>query len=117
MNIDKIKEEYFKKLEELNNASTENEEITEFGYRYFDANCSEIYKIVDFANIYTWIEKVLKEQESQIKQSILKAIMKAKPKREPTLNPYEQKIGIVGIEYGYDQAVEEFESVIKEVLK
>ena len=63
---------------------------------------------------------------SQIKQSILKAIMKRKPK-ESHIN-YHIEDGIeyrdqndipvsISWEKGYNRALEEFESVIKEVLK
>lgn len=62
---------------------------------------------------------------SQIKQSILKAIMEGKPKsKHPTITTEYPNLGELKIdlhcfdkEIGYNKALEEFESVIKEVLK
>ena len=70
--------------------------------------------------------KHARETVSQIKQSILKAIMEEKPK-ESHIN-YHIEDGIeyrdqndipvsISWEKGYNRALEEFESVIKEVLK
>ena len=52
---------------------------------------------------------------SQIKQSILKAIMKGKPKKDRTMMFVDEAKRLRGI--GYNKAIKEFESVIKEILK
>ena len=59
MKMEEIKKEWEQKLNEVRN-NHDGKMSSEFGYKYFDAQCNEVYTITDFGNIWKFIEKVYK---------------------------------------------------------
>ena len=80
----------------------------------------QIEKIIDSSQTYNCYsleyEMILEKSKivNKIKQSILKAIMEGKPKKDRTMMFVDEAKRLMGI--GYNKAIKEFESVIKEVL-